>query len=178
MNAADVLNAARAAGLCLAVDGDELVLESSGAPPSAVLDLIRAHKPEIIAAITATKVASAASADYVADWRDWYEERAAIRQFDGGYTRDEAECLAWSEAEDRWHRARGDRVPCDLCAGCRRPIGSAEALDLIDGNRVHFGELDCLIRHGDRLRAVAARALMALGLRPPDGLRRRWISIG
>jgi hypothetical protein len=98
MNAVGVLDAARAAGLCLVVDGDDLVLESSDPPPSAVLDLIRTHKSEIIAAITASKVASAASTDYIADWRDWYEERAAILQFDDGHNRAEAERLAWSES--------------------------------------------------------------------------------
>jgi hypothetical protein len=97
MNTAGVLDAARVAGLCLVVDGDDLVLESSDPPPSAVLDLIRTHKSEIIAAITASKVASAASTDYIADWRDRYEERAAILQFDGGHNRAEAERLAWSE---------------------------------------------------------------------------------
>jgi hypothetical protein len=98
-----------------------------------------------------------------------YEERAAIRQYGGGYPRDEAELLAWREVETRWHMARGERVATDLCAGCRCPIGEAEALDLIDGSRVHHRvDNDCLIRHGERWRAAAARALVALGLQPPS----------
>jgi len=102
------------------------------------------------------------------DWLDLYEERAAIRQYDGRYTRAEAEVLAWGEIENRWHLKHGERVPRDLCAGCRRPIGSADALDLIDGTRVHIAaSQDCLIRHGKRWRANATRALRALGLRPP-----------
>jgi hypothetical protein len=60
----------------------------------------------------------------------------------------------------------GERVPQDLCAGCRRPIASSKALDLIDGNRVHFAGDDCLVRHGERWRAAATRALIALGLWP------------
>jgi hypothetical protein len=64
---------------------------------------------------------------------------------------------------------RGERVSRELCAGCRRPIGNAEALDMIDGNRVHLAILDCLIRHGERWRAAATRALIAIGLRPPVG---------
>jgi hypothetical protein len=149
MNAAEVLAMARAAGLCLAVDGAELVLEASGPPPPAVLDLVQAHKAEIIAAISAANArlppSPAAVAEYfarrrsvisrfgggelrfnealwneicdrgnltasqkiddaVVDWRDWYEERAAIRQFEGGYSREEAERLAKGEAEDRWRR--------------------------------------------------------------------------
>jgi hypothetical protein len=170
MNAAEVLAVARAASLCLAVDGAELVLEACGPPPPAVLDLVRAHKAEIIAAISAANAmlppspASQKIDDAVVDWRDWYEERAAIRQFDGGYSREEAGRLAKGEAEDRWHRAHGERTPRNLCAGCRRPIGSAEPLDLIDGNRIHLVDLDCLIRHENRWRPVAAQALKLMGI--------------
>lgn len=100
------------------------------------------------------------------DWRDLFEERTAIRQFDGGYSRVKAERLAWAELQNRWHMAHGERVPPDLCAGCRRPIGGAPTLDLIDGCRVHSADSDCLIRHGERWRMTATRALLALGLRP------------
>jgi hypothetical protein len=169
MNAVEILEEARAAGLCLAVDGADLVLESSNPPPPAVLDLLRDRKAEIIAAIAAT---SHGTSDSVVDWRDWYEECVAIRQFDGGYTLEEAERLAWGEAQDRWHRACGERIPRDLCAGCRRPIGSIKALALIDGSRVHLdGGNACLVKHGERWRAAATRALMALGLRPADNAR-------
>ncbi|MGR3548254.1 MAG: hypothetical protein ACU0DX_14060 [Roseovarius sp.] len=41
--------------------------------------------------------------------RDLYEERAAIRQFDGGQDRDEAERAAWIEAR----RAAGITAPDD-----------------------------------------------------------------
>jgi hypothetical protein len=102
------------------------------------------------------------------DWHDLYEERAVIREYDGGCSRAEAERLAWGELQSRWHIENGERVPRDLCAGCRKPIGNARALDLIDGNRVHLDDQNvCLIRHGNRWRAVARRALAALGLRPP-----------
>jgi hypothetical protein len=105
-----------------------------------------------------------------AAWRDLYEERSAIRQYDGHYGHAEAEALAWSEVQTRWHMECGERVSRDFCAGCRRPIGTGSALDLIDGSRVHLDNGDsCLIRHGKRWRAAATRALMALGLCPPAG---------
>jgi hypothetical protein len=31
------------------------------------------------------------------DWQEWFEERAAIREYDGGHTRPEAERLARGE---------------------------------------------------------------------------------
>jgi hypothetical protein len=102
------------------------------------------------------------------DWRALFEERAAIREFDGGYTRKQAEALAWGEIQNRWHLEHVHRVPRYLCAGCRRPIGASEALDLVDGNRVHLTNSNfCLIQHGNRWRANATRALLALGLQPP-----------
>jgi hypothetical protein len=105
------------------------------------------------------------------DWRDLYQERAAHREFDAGYSRADAERLAWAETENRWHMQRGERVPVDICAGCRRPISSAATLSLIDGNRVHdHPDNRCLTRHGERWRAAASKALTDMGLRPP----REW----
>jgi hypothetical protein len=99
-------------------------------------------------------------------WRNLFEERAAIRE--SLYGRAAAARLAWGSLQNRWHLALGERVPPDRCAGCRRPIGGAEALDLIDGNRVHdVAGHDCLIRHGERWRSAATLALVAMGLRPP-----------
>ena len=49
MSAAEALKAARAAGIELAVDGDDLVLSAASAPPAAVLDALSRHKAEIVA---------------------------------------------------------------------------------------------------------------------------------
>jgi len=48
MSAARVVMEARASGIELGVDDDDLVLEASAPPPAAVIDMLRAHKPEII----------------------------------------------------------------------------------------------------------------------------------
>jgi hypothetical protein len=49
MSAAEALKAARAAGVCVSVDGDDLLLEAPAPSPSAVLDLLARHKAGIIA---------------------------------------------------------------------------------------------------------------------------------
>jgi hypothetical protein len=95
-------------------------------------------------------------------WRAIFEERAYRHQCIGR-TRAEAERLAWGDLQGRWHIEHGERVPAYLCAGCRRPIGEGEVLDMIDGNRVHNNA--CLIRHGDRWRDAATRALEEVGVR-------------
>jgi len=103
------------------------------------------------------------NAEIEPDWRD------LLHKYDGGYTRAQAERLAWGALQNRWHMEHGNRVPRDLCAGCRQPLGSADALSLIDGCRVHLKDNhDCLIRYGERWRTVATRALLALGVRPPQ----------
>ena len=63
--------------------------------------------------------------------------------------------------ECRWHLDHGERVPRELCAGCRRPIASGDdVLDLADDNRVHFdADYRCLIAFGERWRSAARAAL-------------------
>jgi hypothetical protein len=49
----------------------------------------------------------------------------------------------------------------------QRTASGSQALNLPDGNRVHFELIDCLIRFGKRWRSDASEALVALGLEPP-----------
>ena len=123
--------------------------------------LVIEHKPAVMAALTPP---------FPKEWVALFAQRAAKWEL-GGRPRAEAERVAWAEVQNRWHLQHAERVTRDSCAGCRRPIGAAPALDLIDGGRVHLDNGNaCLIRHGERWRAAATRALMALGLRPPVGL--------
>jgi hypothetical protein len=78
-----------------------------------------------------------------------------------------AKLLAWGDLENEWHYQHGKRWPTWQCAGCNAPIGGSQALNLPDGNRVHFEPIDCLIRFGKRWRGDASEALVALGLEPP-----------
>jgi len=158
-------------------DHSETCADSRNSPDSSAADYVRLSNAtderatgaiEAIGTEYSERPSGEERSNSQVDWRALYEERAAICEFDGGYTRNEAEALAWGEIENRWHLEHGHRVPRDLCAGCRRPIGASEALDLIDGNRVHLTNSNfCLLQHGNRWRANATRALLALGLRPP-----------
>src|SRR5208283_2102364 len=55
MSAAEALEAARAIGVKVEVDGDDLVLEAEQAPPAQMLDALRAHKPEILELLQAER---------------------------------------------------------------------------------------------------------------------------
>ena len=41
------------------------------------------------------------------DWRYWFEERAAIREYEGGFKRQDAELLAYLEVQEKVCRDRG-----------------------------------------------------------------------
>ena len=48
MNAAEVIEAAAAVGIRIAIEGDGLSLKAAAQPPKAIIELITQHKPEII----------------------------------------------------------------------------------------------------------------------------------
>lgn len=113
MNAATALDAARAAGLSIVTDGDDLVLQASVSPPVAILDLLSIHKPEIVTLLRPGNDGWSGE-----DWREFFEERAGIAEFDGGLPRDQAEARAFSCCVGEWlHRnpARSPSGRCDLC---------------------------------------------------------------
>jgi hypothetical protein len=118
--------------------------------------LLIEHKREVLTAL-----------DKATDWPARHRE--ALTHWSALHPADEAASLAWGEIADRWHRLHGERVPAGRCAGCGELIGDRPALDLADHNRVHFDALDCLLDYGRRWRDAATRALVALGLPPPDG---------
>jgi hypothetical protein len=127
------------------------------------------HSVHSVTGGTKKEIASQSSTPVIhfSDWRALFEERVAAGQ-SVGHARAEAEALAWGELQTRWHAEHGERVSADLCAGCRRPLGEAEVLSLIDSNRVHFGaDNACLVQYGTQWRRAATQALRALGLTPP-----------
>jgi hypothetical protein len=177
MNAARLLETARAAGLSLEVADGSLVVEADDYPPPGLIHELRQHKAELIAILL--RVAPLTSdvgnrEGYRADaawWQDLYAMRTG-HWFHGDRRWHGAEALAWGELQDRWNLAHGERVSPEICAGCRRPIGTAEALGLLDGNRVHLADgYDCLTRHGARWRGAATQALIAMGLQSPPVAR-------
>ena len=70
MNAAEALQAARAAGIQVEIDGADLLLKASAPPPPAVLDGLSQYKARILALLRPAK------AGWVADdWRSFFHER-------------------------------------------------------------------------------------------------------
>jgi hypothetical protein len=104
-------------------------------------------------------------------WRDLFEERAAIREIDGGRTRKHAEGLAFGDLILEWHHRYGARSNSPRCAGCGDEIIAQAKLVLCDGAQLHFdGErgVNCVVAYGRKWRGSAVAALRALGLDPPE----------
>jgi hypothetical protein len=104
------------------------------------------------------------------DLLELFQQRAAIRQFEGRRPREFAERLAYAEIVEGWCARHPQRFVPGTCAGCRQPIGNF-GLNLPDGTRVHFegANYQCLISYGASRKRRAVEALAGLGLMPPAG---------
>jgi hypothetical protein len=115
----------------------------------------------------------ATSVDAAADpvwWRALFEQRAALRQLNGGRLREEAEVVAFSDTILEWHHRSGARPDSRRCSGCGDELRGGADLALCDGARVHLDAVhgvNCIITYGQKWRGAAVTALRTLGLDPP-----------
>ena len=156
MDAVALLRRAQEVGLRVEPIGDKLLVRGPKRA-EAVVKLLAEHKAEVLAAL---------SPSIGSWWRERFAAKAVL-WFVGDRDWDAAKRLAWGDLENEWHHQHGKRCPSWQCAGCDAPIGGSQALNLPDGNRVHFEPIDCLIRFGKRWRGDASEPLVAFGLEPP-----------
>jgi hypothetical protein len=115
MSAAQALQAARAVGIHLEVEGADLLMEAPMPPPTVVLDALSRHKTEIVAMLRCGRDGWSTE-----DWRLFFEERAATAEFDGGLPRNKAEARAFECCIIEWlNRNPAPSVP-GSCAWCGR----------------------------------------------------------
>jgi hypothetical protein len=122
MSAFQALDAARAAGVQVHVDGGDLVLEASAAPPAAVLDLLRRHKRSIVVLLERAQPWGPT------DWRGFFDERANIAEVDGGLLRREAEARAFDCCVAEWLLRNPVCSSSDRCLECRRSARNNDPL--------------------------------------------------
>ena len=113
VSAAEALRAARAAGVDLHVDGDDLVLEASAPPPLATLDLVSRHKPGIVALLR-----PGPDGWSPVDWQVFFDERVGVAEFAGGLPRLEAEARAFECCIVEWLNRNSVRSPPGRCLAC------------------------------------------------------------
>jgi hypothetical protein len=172
MDAVALLRRAQEVGLRVEPIGDKLLVRGPKRA-EAVVELLAAHKAEVLAALapgtSTSKRGDQETAVDCTEARRWRDQLAAriVDWFHGDRGWEEARRLAWGDVENEWHELHGRRWPSWECAGCNAPLGGSQALNLPDGNRVHLEPIDCLIRFGKRWRGDASKELIALGLEPP-----------
>ena len=109
MSAAEALKAARAAGVQLGLDGEDLTLEAAVEPPVAVIDLLSCNKAGVVALLRTSINGWSAE-----DWQAFFDERAGIAEFDGGL-RVEAEAQAFACCVAEWLNHHPVRSPPGRC---------------------------------------------------------------
>ena len=162
MSAAQALKAARAVGIHLEVEGDDLLLEASSPPPTAILELLSQHKAEIVALLRPGRDWSAE------DWQVFFDERAGIIEFDGRLSRTEAEAQALACCIVEWLNRNPTPSAPGRCAWC----GQAESRDAAvlpygpePGTWLHA---ECWPAWQEVRRSQATEALMRMGVGTHD----------
>jgi hypothetical protein len=97
MSALHALSAARSAGVRIRLDGDTLDLSAEREPPKRLLELLHCHKPELLRLLHSSLEGWSAE-----DWQVFFNERAAICEFDGGLSRPGAEGCAFACCVSEW----------------------------------------------------------------------------
>jgi hypothetical protein len=146
MTAAEALKAARAAGIRVGIDGDDLMLAASAPPPPAVLDLLSRHKAGIVTLLRPAEDGWSAE-----DWHVFFDERAGMAEFDGGLPRGQAEARAFACCAEEWLNRNPVHSPPGRCLGFG---GGHHAHDPLSPYR----------------KAEAVAALAALGIAVPADL--------
>jgi len=164
MSAAEALKQARAAGIRLGIDGDDLALEAFAPPPAEVLDLLARHKADIMTLLRPGNDGWSGE-----DWRAFFEERAGIAEFDSGLPRDQAEARAFSCCVGEWlHRnpvssRPGDCDQCGMSDGMLLAYLTGYSRDSPGHTWLHQ-ECSLAWHHARRVKAVSA--LVAMGMVP------------
>ena len=102
-----------------------------------------------------------------ADWQAMYDERAAIREFDGELPRPEAERLALADTVDQWLTQHPPPATDDSdgCVHCGDPLDDG-AIPVLAGDRGHVWlHGRCHRNWLDERRRQAGEALRAMGIR-------------
>src|SRR5262249_17538486 len=167
MSAAQALSAARAVGIHLEVDGDDLLLEASAPPSSAILEELSQHKAEIVAVLRPGRDGWPAEG-----WPSLVREGAALTGFDGGLSRTEAEAQALACCIVEWLNRNPTPSAPGRCAWC----GQAESRDAIvlpygtePGTHIWL-HAECWPAWQKVRRSQATEALMRMGVGKHRGL--------
>jgi hypothetical protein len=160
MSAFEALQKARATGLRIVIDRDDLVLESHVPPPADVLDLLTLHKAAIVSLLCPGPDGWSGE-----DWRVYFD--GALSKFEKDLQSDLAEARAFAVCVSEWLCRNPVRSPAGRCAFCSESPGLL--LPYLTGYAVHdpghtWLHQECSLSWHLERRARALQALVELGL--------------
>jgi hypothetical protein len=159
-----IIAAARAVGVTLSIDGDSLLLRSGRPPPQEVVEALSQHKGEVINFLQSDR-----SCWLPENWHAFFEDRAAIAEFNGGLPRQEAEARAFGACVVEWLNRNPVRSAPDRCCWCGG--GEREALVLLPFGTERAGHAwmhgACWQPWRERRQAQAVDFFQALGITVP-----------
>jgi hypothetical protein len=113
MSAALALQSARAVGVRVRIEDDDLELEAPTQPPQEVLDLLALHKADILRLLRPANDGWSAF-----DWQVYFDERAGTAEFYGGLPRVEAEARACACCVAEWINRNPTPSAPGRCLAC------------------------------------------------------------
>src|SRR5215217_189021 len=106
MSAAAALKQARAAGVAIVPNGEDLMLTAPAPPPASVISALARHKSEALALLRPGTCGWSAE-----EWLTFFEERAGIAESQAKLPRGEAEARAFACCVAEWLNRNFVRSP-------------------------------------------------------------------
>ncbi len=156
MSATSLIAEAQAAGVHLSLLGrDRITWACETDPPPGLIDRIRAAKGAVLAAL---------EVEEAKHWRTFFEERAAIREYDGGLTRPDAEAGALQDAIAHWlaRNPLSPGVPEDGCIHCAGALPVDYRVAVLAGSGHAWLHPTCMPEMNEARLALARREVHRL----------------
>jgi hypothetical protein len=171
MSAREALALAEAYGVHVEVEGDSLLLKADHEPAEEVRDALKTNKRDIITFLSAETVWDAQ------DWQDYFDDRAAILEFDRDYERAAAEGTAHESCVTKWLNDHPVSSEPGACACCGKPDGHGSVIVPfgVEGWGHIWLHHVCWKAWQEQRRTGAIAALSEMGISPEGQTLRRAI---
>jgi hypothetical protein len=164
MSAVAVLRVARAAGIELELDGDDLLLQAAAPPPASITDLLARHKPEIVVLLRhSIDQRAVIAADNAGAPRKWVEGYTRLRAMPTPEGITERDWQAMIDGAGRVLEQWGGKLSAmgwtaEDIFGINRvaPMGRLDLAGLVRF-LIRFGVVDIIAEHAILMNARGAR---------------------